>query len=206
VKNMKNFPIAVFVSGRGSNLKAIIQNIENGTLPGVEITMVLSDKPDAYALTIAKEAGIPCFVANPANFSGQKEYNGALAHLVKKSGAELVVLAGFMRLLTEDFLSQFPQRVINIHPALLPSFPGLHAQKQAWEYGVKVSGCTVHFVDAGADTGPIIAQKTVEAFADDSEEDLAARILKEEHILLSQVIGLIKNDKLRLVGRKVYID
>ncbi len=203
---MKNFPIAVFVSGRGSNLKAIIQNIENGTLPGVEITMVLSDKPDAYALTIAKEAGIPCFVANPANFSGQKEYNGALAHLVKKSGAELVVLAGFMRLLTEDFLSQFPQRVINIHPALLPSFPGLHAQKQAWEYGVKVSGCTVHFVDAGADTGPIIAQKTVEAFADDSEEDLAARILKEEHILLSQVIGLIKNDKLRLVGRKVYID
>ncbi len=203
---MKNFPIAVFVSGRGSNLKAIIQNIENGTLPGVEITIVLSDKPDAYALTIAKEVGIPCFVANPANFSGQKEYNEALAHLVKKSGAELVVLAGFMRLLTEDFLSQFPQRVINIHPALLPSFPGLHAQKQAWEYGVKVSGCTVHFVDAGADTGPIIAQKTVEAFADDSEEDLAARILKEEHILLSQVIGLIKNDKLRLVGRKVYID
>ena len=194
--------IAVLVSGRGSNLQSIIDNINNGKCNAV-IGVVLSNKANAYALQRAQQAGIANFAVLPENFEDKAAYEKRLIEYIHQYNCDLVVLAGYMRLVGDTLLNEFPDRIINIHPALLPSFPGLHAQRQAVEYGVRVSGCTVHFVDSGMDTGKIIAQKTVPVFADDTEDSLSARILEQEHILLPQVINDIANDKIKIVDNKV---
>lgn len=199
-----SLPIGVLASGRGSNLEAIIRAIEAGELPA-EIKVVISDKKEARALTIATEHRIPAEFIDPKAYPDRVAYDLALADRLKEAGVELVVLAGFMRLLSQAFLDRFPLRVINIHPALLPAFPGVEAQRQAWEYGVKIAGCTVHFVDAGVDTGPIIAQAAVKVEEEDTPETLAQRILVEEHRLLPQVIRWIAEGRVRVQGRRVYV-
>ncbi|MDD2568679.1 MAG: phosphoribosylglycinamide formyltransferase [Clostridia bacterium] len=197
--------IAVLASGSGSNLQSIIDNIQAGKLDA-QIQLVLSDKSNAYALKRAASAGIKTCYMNPKDYDDRVSYDKALAEEVKASGAELVVLAGFMRILNKVFLEEFNNRVINIHPALLPSFPGLHAQDQAWAYGVKVSGCTVHFVDCGTDTGPIIAQRAVPVLDTDTADDLAKRILVEEHKIYPYIIQMIAEGKVWLINNKVKIN
>ncbi len=184
------FPIAVMASGRGSNLQAIIDEIEKENL-SAQIKLVLSDKPDAGALKRAERYGIPAKVVERKHFPSREEFNSALADAIEASGVRLVCLAGFMRILSSDFISRFDGWVINIHPALLPSFPGLDAQKQALDYGVLVSGATVHFVDEGVDTGPIISQAVVNVEPHDTVETLSARILAKEHIIYPDAIRLI---------------
>ncbi|MGI6686510.1 MAG: phosphoribosylglycinamide formyltransferase [Bacillota bacterium] len=196
--------LAVLASGRGSNLQAIIDEIKNGRL-SAEIKAVISDCPHAQALERAQSENIPALFLNPKVHSSRRDYDLALAEKVKEFQVDLVVLAGFMRVLSTGFLDQFPHKVINIHPALLPSFPGTHAQKQALEYGVKISGCTVHFVDQGVDTGPIIAQRSVPVKYDDTEETLSERILIEEHKLYPQAIQWIAEGRVKVSGRRVKI-
>lgn len=201
---MERLKIAVLASGSGSNLQAIIDEIKSGFLP-VELALVLSDKPQAYALQRAKAAGVPTKVLLPADFASREDYDAELVRLLKASGAEAVALAGYMRLVTPVFLQAFPHRVLNIHPALLPSFPGLHGQRQAFEYGVKVAGCTVHFVDEGMDSGPIILQAPVPVLEDDDADSLAARILEQEHIIYPLALRLLAEGKLLIEGRRVRI-
>ena len=204
---MRRNPIklGVLVSGRGSNLQAIIDSIERGEL-SAEVAVVLSDVEDAAALERAGKHGIPAVYINPGKFRTkltpaiEREYVGCMTD----HGVELVCLAGFMRILHEDFLSAFPSRIINIHPALLPSFPGLHAQKQALEYGVKFSGATVHFVNEGIDAGPVIIQAVVPVMDDDTEDTLAARILEEEHRIYPEAIRLFAAGHLRIEERTVH--
>ena len=196
--------LAVLVSGRGSNLQAIIDRIESGNLDA-KISVVVSNTADAYGLVRAKNHGIPTRFLCSRDYSDRRDYDAALARLIENFHPDLIVLAGYMLVLTPVFLDVFPQKVINIHPALLPSFPGTHAQKQALDYGVKVSGCTVHFVDAGTDTGPIIAQRVVPVFDDDTEDTLAARILEQEHDIFATVIQWIAQGKVELKGRKVLV-
>ncbi len=201
---MERLKIAVLASGSGSNLQAIIDEIKSGFLP-VELALVLSDKPQAYALERAEAAGVPTKVLLPADFASREDYDAELVRLLKASGAEAVALAGYMRLVTPVFLQAFPHRVLNIHPALLPSFPGLHGQRQAFEYGVKVAGCTVHFVDEGMDSGPIILQAPVPVLEDDDADSLAARILEQEHIIYPLALRLLAEGKLHIEGRRVRI-
>lgn len=196
--------LGVLISGNGSNLQSIIDNIEKRALRAV-IKIVISNNPDAYGITRAKKHGISCVVLKNSDFKNKEDFDAELINTLKKHDVELVTLAGFMRIISPRFLQAFPGRVMNIHPALLPSFPGLHGQKQAVDYGVKVSGCTVHFVDEGVDTGPIIRQCAVTVFDDDTEETLAARILKEEHKIYPQAIQLFADHKLEIRGRKVII-
>ncbi|MCK4233172.1 phosphoribosylglycinamide formyltransferase [candidate division WOR-3 bacterium] len=200
------FPIGVLVSGRGSNLEAILLHIKEGKL-NVEVVAVISDNEDARALKIAEEYGvdgyyIPCIEKKTA-LVGEAERK--YIELFQKKGVKLVVLAGFMRILKKDFLTAFKGRIINIHPALLPSFKGLNAQKQAFEYGVKISGCTVHFIDEGVDTGPIILQEPVPVFDDDSVDTLSRRILKHEHEIYSRAIQLFSEGRLKIEDRRVRI-
>jgi phosphoribosylglycinamide formyltransferase-1 len=197
--------IGVLASGSGSNLQAIIDEAVAGLIP-VEVVMVLSDKPDAYALTRADKAGIPTAVVLPGDFATREEYDAKVVKLLTLAGAEAVALAGYLRIVTPVLLEAFPQKVLNIHPALLPSFPGLHGQRQAFEYGVKVAGCTVHFVDSGLDSGPIILQAPVPVLEDDTEETLTARILEQEHIIYPLALKLLAQGKLSIVGRRVHID
>ena len=201
---MERLKIAVLASGSGSNLQAIIDEIKSGFLP-VELALVLSDKPQAYALQRAEAAGVPTKVLLPADFASREDYDAELVRLLKASGAEAVALAGYMRLVTPVFLQAFPHRVLNIHPALLPSFPGLHGQRQAFEYGVKVAGCTVHFVDEGMDSGPIILQAPVPVLEDDDADSVAARILEQEHIIYPLALRLLAEGKLHIEGRRVRI-
>jgi len=196
--------LGVLISGNGSNLQSIIDNIENGSLKAV-IKIVISNNPDAHGITRAKKHDIPFVVLKNDDFKNKEEYDSELINTLKKHDVELVTLAGFMRIISPRFLKAFPGRVMNIHPALLPSFPGLHGQKQAVDYGVKVSGCTVHFVDEGVDTGPIILQSAVPVMDDDTENTLAARILKEEHKIYPRAIQLFADGKLEVLGRKVHI-
>ncbi len=202
---MSALKIAVLASGRGSNLQSMIDAIAEKEIDA-QIVRVLSDKKDAYALQRAKNNAIPCDYLQPSGYANREAYDLALAAKIKESGAELVVLAGFMRILSPAFLNCFPNRVINIHPALLPAFPGLHAQKQAFDYGVKISGCTVHFVDAGMDTGKIIAQKAVPVLDTDTADRLADRILVAEHALYPEVIGLFAQQKIKIINDKVKIE
>lgn len=197
-------PLGVLVSGRGSNLEAIIRAIEEGRLPA-RINLVLSNKKEARALNIAAQHGLPAEFVDPKAYPDRESYDLALAARLKEAGVELVVLAGFMRILSPAFLEQFPLKVINIHPALLPAFPGVEAQRQALEYGVKIAGCTVHFVDAGVDTGPIIAQAAVPVEDNDTPETLAKRILEQEHRLLPEVIHWIAEGRVTVKGRRVYV-
>lgn len=194
----------MLVSGRGSNLQALIDAVNSKEL-NVEICLVLSDKADAYALERAHRHGIPTAVVQRKGYSNKEEFQKAILEEVKSYGAELVVLAGFMRILGRTFLSSFPNRVINIHPALLPAFPGIDAQRQALDYGVKFSGCTVHFVDEGMDSGPIIAQRIVPVMDDDDRDALADRILEQEHLLIVEGVKLFSEGRLKVDGRKVTI-
>ncbi len=196
--------IGVVVSGRGSNLQSIIDHIAEGKLT-VEIAVVVSDHKEAFALERAAKAGIPTAVVERKGCKDKEEFEDKIDAALREAGAEVVVLAGFMRILTGHFISRWEHKIINIHPALLPSFKGLDAQGQAVDYGVKVAGCTVHFVDEGTDTGPIILQKVVPVLDDDTEETLAARILKEEHKALPEAIQLWADGKLTIKGRKVYV-
>lgn len=196
--------IGVVVSGRGSNLQSIIDHIAEGKLT-VEIAVVVSDHKEAFALERAAKAGIPTAVVERKGCKDKAEFEDKIDAALREAGAEVVVLAGFMRILTGHFISRWEHKIINIHPALLPSFKGLDAQGQAVDYGVKVAGCTVHFVDEGTDTGPIILQKVVPVLDDDTEETLAARILKEEHKALPEAIRLWADGKLTIKGRKVYV-
>jgi phosphoribosylglycinamide formyltransferase 1 len=191
--------LGILVSGGGTNLQAILDAIRSGALDA-EVSLVISNQPDVRALDRAKEAGIATRVISHRDFADRAAFDGALVAALGQAGATHVVLAGFMRVLTAVFLDAFPWRVINIHPALLPAFPGIHAQRQALEYGVKVSGCTVHFVDPGTDTGPIIAQKVVPVLEGDTEESLTARILREEHRLLVAVLAAIADGDVTVVA------
>ncbi|MDH4099111.1 MAG: phosphoribosylglycinamide formyltransferase [Nitrospirota bacterium] len=196
--------LGVLASGSGTNLQAIIDNIETGRL-SAQIAVVISDKANAYALDRAKKHGIPTLFLNPADHAGRSAYNKKIAEELAKHGVELVILAGFMRIVTRELIEPFCNRIMNIHPALLPAFPGLHGQKQALDHGVKVAGATVHFVDEGMDTGPIIAQAAVPVLEDDTEETLSARILEQEHILYSRAIRLFAEGKLEIAGRQVKV-
>jgi phosphoribosylglycinamide formyltransferase 1 len=191
--------IGILASGRGSNLQAIIDRLPE--LP-VEVAVVISDNSEAFALKRAEKAGIPTRIIERKGKS-QVEFELALVEVLKSTQVDFVVLAGFMRILGRDFLSNAPGPVINIHPSLLPSFPGLHAQVQALNYGVKISGCTVHFVDEGMDTGAIIAQRSVAVVDGDDEDSLVGRILEQEHLLLPEVIKLLALEKIVLENKKV---
>lgn len=197
--------IAVLASGSGSNLQAIIDEIASGLLPA-DLRLVISDKQDAYALQRAQNANVPVKVLLPQDFASREDYDAQLVQLLQAADVEVVALAGYMRLVTPVFLRAFPQRVLNIHPALLPSFPGLHAQRQAFEYGVKVAGCTVHFVDEGMDSGPIILQAPVPVLDSDDADSLAARILEQEHVVYPLALRLLAEGKLHIEGRRVRID
>lgn len=196
--------IGVLVSGNGSNLQAIIDRIEDGSLQ-VRIACVISNKADAYALERARKYGIPAIHIDHRAHGGRESYDTALVDTLQSYGVRLVVLAGFMRIVTPVLLDAFPNAVMNIHPALLPAFPGLHAQSQALRYGVKISGCTVHFVDEGTDTGPIIIQTAVQVLDDDDDYTLSARIQVEEHRSYPEAIRLFAEGRLKIEGRKVSI-
>ncbi len=197
--------IGVLVSGRGSNLQAVMDRIADGYLP-LEIAVVISDKGDALALERAREAGIAAVAIERKACASKEDFEAQINAQLEAAGCELVVLAGFMRILSADFVNKWQHKIINIHPALLPSFPGLHGQKQAVDYGVKFSGCTVHFVDAGTDSGPIILQKVVPVLDDDTEDTLAERILVQEHIAMPEALKLWAEGRLEIVGRKVKVN
>lgn len=196
--------LGVLISGTGSNLQSIIDHIEKGSLKAI-IKIVIANNPDAYGITRAKKHGIPVVVLKNGDFKNKEEFDLELIRILKNNCVDLVILAGFMRIITPTLLKAFPHKIMNIHPALLPSFPGVHGQRQAVDYGVKLSGCTVHFVDEGVDTGPIIMQKAVQVFDDDTEETLAARILKEEHKIYPRAIQFFAEGKIEINGRKVRI-
>jgi phosphoribosylglycinamide formyltransferase-1 len=198
-------PIAVLISGSGTNLQSIIDAIEAKRLDA-KIEIVLSNRADAHGLVRAKNHGIATTVLDHKSFPDRESYDQAVVDLLRARGVELVVLAGFMRLLSPVFVKAYSNRIMNIHPALLPSFPGLHVQKKALEHGVRFSGCTVHFVNEECDEGPIIIQAVVPVFPDDTEEALAARILRQEHRIYPRAIQLYAEGRLRVVGRKVIVD
>jgi phosphoribosylglycinamide formyltransferase 1 len=202
---MKKIKIGVLVSGRGSNLQAIIDTVEQGAL-SAELTVVISDQADAYALERARKHGITAVHVSAKGYRNKREeYDALLLNELQKHGVDLVCLAGFMRIITPTLIKAFPNRIMNIHPALLPAFPGLHVQKKALEHGVKFSGCTVHFVDEGMDTGPIIIQAVVPVLDSDTEDTLAERILKQEHNIYSRAIRLFTERRLTVLGRKVVV-
>ncbi len=203
---MHSINIGVLCSGRGSNLEAILQSCEQGRING-RVVVVISDNPDAFALERARRHGVEALYIPPGKFRTklEPEIEEQYVRALMERKVDLVCLAGFMRVLKSTFLSAFAQRILNIHPALLPAFPGLHAQKQAFEHGVKIAGCTVHFVDEGVDAGPIIMQAAVPVMEDDTDETLAARILEQEHIIYSESIQLFAEGRLRIEGRRVRI-
>jgi len=196
--------IVVMASGRGTNFQAIVDASESGRLTG-EVVGLVCDCPGAAVLERAERHGIPQVIVERRSYASKPEFDCALANAVKRFSPDIVVLAGFMRLLGRTFLLELPERVINIHPSLLPAFPGLDAQRQALDYGVRYTGCTVHFVDEGTDTGPIIGQRIVPVLPDDTEDSLSARILKEEHALMVECINAVLAGKVRINGRKVII-
>jgi phosphoribosylglycinamide formyltransferase-1 len=200
----RQVPIGVLISGGGTNLQAIIDAIAARRLDAT-IKLVLSNKADAYGLTRARNHGIPTEVLDHKKFRSREAYDQAIVDLLRARGAELVALAGFMRLLSPVFVKAYSNRIMNIHPALLPSFPGLQVQKKAVEHGVRFSGCTVHFVNEECDEGPIIIQAVVPVFSDDTDATLAARILKEEHRIYPRAIQLYAEGRLRVDGRKVIV-
>ena len=195
--------LGILLSGRGSNFEAIAENIRQGRLRA-EIAAVISNRAEARGIEIARERGLQPMVL-PSNGVEREEYDRRLVSELQNRGVELVCLAGFMRLLTPVFCRAFPLRALNIHPSLLPAFPGLDAQKQALEHGAKISGCTVHFVDEGLDSGPIILQAAVPVLDQDTEQTLAARILVEEHRIYSEAIGMILSGRWRIDQRRVIV-
>jgi len=193
--------LGILLSGRGSNFQAIAQNVERGALKA-DIAAVISNVESAPGLTIARERGFATYFVNPRGHT-RESFDQHVARILQERFVDLVCLAGFMRLLSPFFVRSFRQRILNIHPSLLPAFPGLDAQRQALEHGVKFSGCTVHFVDEGLDSGPIILQAVVPVLPDDDEASLAARILVEEHRIYSQAIELVLTARIKVEGRQV---
>ena len=200
----KKISLGVLVSGSGSNLQSIIDNVEKGFVDA-EIKVVISNNPDAYALVRAQKYNIPSVIIKHADFRTRDNFDQKMIDVLKSYSVDLVVMAGFMRLLSPLFLQAFPLKIMNIHPAILPAFPGMDAQKKAIEYGVKFSGCSVHFADEGVDSGPIIIQAIVPVYDDDTESTLAARILKEEHRIYPQAIQFYAEGRIEIIGRKVSI-
>ena len=196
------FRLAVLVSGRGSNLQAIIDSIEREEL-NAHLSIVISNTRDAMALKRAEKHGIKTIFIDPAAYLNSKEYDKALIGKLKKFSIDFICLAGYMRILGEEVIQTFKEKIINIHPSLLPAFPGLNAQKQAIVHGVKFSGCTVHFVDSGVDSGPIILQTAVPVYDNDDEKSLSKRILEQEHYLYPKAINMIKENKINGAGRTV---
>ncbi len=198
-----NTPVGVLLSGSGTNLQALLDAAAEGT--SFRIAVVISNRRDAHGLERARQAGVPA-VWIPHRGKEREAHEAELVAALREHGAEWVALAGYMRLLKTTLLAAFPQRVLNIHPALLPSFPGTHGQRQAFEYGVRIAGCTLHFVDHGTDTGPIIAQGAVPVLPDDDEDALKARILGLEHELYPRVLRWAVEGRLRIDGRRVHVD
>ncbi len=196
--------IGVLASGRGSNFQAIIDNINSGFIKA-KIVLLITDNPGAYALERANNHNIETRIIQPKEFQDKDSYYAHIANVLKSKDVELVILAGFMRVVGKAIIQEFRNKIMNIHPALLPSFPGLHGQKQAVDYRVKISGCTVHFADEGVDTGPIIIQAAVPVYEDDTEETLSERILKQEHKIFPMAIKLFSEDKITVDGRNVII-
>ena len=194
--------IGVLLSGRGSNFLALADSIAAGRIPGAEIALVISNREGAPGLALAEARGIRA-IAIPSKGLAREEYDRLAVEELRKANVDLVCLAGFMRLLSPYFVAAYPQRILNIHPSLLPSFPGLEASRQALEYGVKFTGCTVHLVDENLDAGPIVAQAIVPVRDDDTEETLSARILAEEHRIYTEAVRLIVSGQYRIEGRRV---
>jgi phosphoribosylglycinamide formyltransferase-1 len=196
--------IAVFLSGRGSNFMAIHEGVRRGVI-NAEVGLVFSNKEDAPGLLKAREWGLEALFLNPKLFATREEYDREVSREVEKRGIDLICLAGYMKVLTPQFCDAFKYRIVNIHPALLPSFPGLHVQQKAIDWGVRFSGCTVHFVAAEVDMGPIILQAAVPVLQDDTEETLAARILVEEHTIYPESVRLYFEGRIEVRGRRVFI-
>ncbi|KAF6244167.1 MULTISPECIES: phosphoribosylglycinamide formyltransferase [Nitrosopumilus] len=201
--------LGILISGRGSNMESILKSIKKKKIP-INPSIVISNKPDARGLKIAKKLGVNTEVVESKGFKGNRaEYDKKIITVLTKYGVTprngLVCLAGFMRIISPEFVKKYKNRIINIHPALLPSFPGLDAQKQALEYGAKFSGCTVHFVDAGMDTGPVIIQSVVKVKENDTESSLSKRILKEEHRIYPEAVNLFARKKIKVSGRRTII-
>jgi phosphoribosylglycinamide formyltransferase 1 len=194
--------LAILLSGRGSNFLALDTAVRSGDLPA-EIVVVISNRADAPGLERAGELGYETVVLSHRDFSGREEHDLAIAREIEARKADLVLLAGYMRILSGTFIERFRNRILNIHPSLLPAFPGADAQRQAWEYGVKVAGCTVHFVDEGVDTGPIVVQRTVEVKETDGPEDLSARILEQEHRAYVEAVRRLCTESWTIEGRRV---
>jgi len=201
----RKIPLGVLISGNGSNLQAIIDAIEQKRLDA-EVRVVISNREDVHGLVRAQKHGVPTEIVDHGKFPSREAFDQHLIERFKVHQVELVVLAGFMRLLSADLVHAFSNRIMNIHPALLPAFPGLHVQRKAVEAGVRFSGCTVHFVNEECDQGPIIIQAVVPVFLDDSEESLSARILKEEHRIYPKAIQLYSEGRLHVVGQRVLVD
>ena len=194
--------LGILLSGRGSNFIAIADSIHAGRIPDARIAVVISNKQDAAGIETAKQRGIEALVI-PSKGVPREEHDRSVVAALKENSVEWICLAGYMRLLSPWFVQQFPQRILNIHPSLLPAFPGLDAQKQAFDYGVKISGCTVHFVDEQLDHGAIILQKAVPVLDTDDGHTLAARILEQEHIAYSEAINIVLHGKRKLAGRRM---
>ncbi|HWR96884.1 MAG TPA: phosphoribosylglycinamide formyltransferase [Candidatus Methanoperedens sp.] len=197
--------LGVLASGRGSNLQAILDAVAAGRLDA-SVRAVVSDVADAFALERARRAGVPAVFVDPQGPGGKAGFEGRIVARLREHGVDAVALAGYMRVCGPTLLAAFAGRVVNIHPSLLPAFPGLHVQRAALAHGVRFSGCTVHFVDAGVDTGPIIAQAVVPVLDGDTEESLAARILRQEHCVFPLALQLLAAGRLRLDGRRVLVE
>ena len=195
--------VGILLSGRGSNFAALLRHERDGMFARARIACVVSNVPSAAGLALAREAGLPAVAIDPAAFPNRRAYEQEVVSALEAHGVEWVCLAGYMKIVGPTLLGRYPQRVLNIHPSLLPSFPGLHAQKQALEHGARVSGCTVHFVDAGMDTGPIIGQRAVPVMQDDTEDTLSERILREEHRLYAECLKRVTEEPWELRGRRV---
>jgi phosphoribosylglycinamide formyltransferase-1 len=196
--------IAVLASGRGSNFQAVIDAIQDGKMPAT-CAALITDNPKAYAIERAKKAKVPVIVIDFSSYPSRELFEKALLSAMQQVNADLFILAGYMRMVGADIVRSFPGKIMNIHPALLPAFPGLHAQRQAVHHGVKVSGCTVHFVDESLDGGPIILQRCVSVLENDDEDSLAERILHDEHECYPEAIQLFCEERLEIVGRNVRI-
>lgn len=200
-----NRRIGVLLSGRGSNFEALAESVAAGRIPGAEIAVVISNQPDAQGLKRAETRGIPTRMI-PSKGLQREAYDRQVVAVLQEFKVDLICLAGYMRLLSPYFVAAFPRKILNIHPSLLPSFPGLESQKQALDHGVKFAGCTVHFVDENLDAGPIILQAVVPVLDGDDEHSLSQRILKEEHRIYSEAVKIVLEGKYRIEGRRVLLD
>jgi phosphoribosylglycinamide formyltransferase-1 len=196
--------ISFIASGRGSNFTAVAKKVQSGEIKA-RLGILIVDKENAKALEIARDFGMESYFVDPKQFTNRKDHEKEMVRLLKKHKTDLIVAAGYMRLLTPYFVNAYKNRIINIHPALLPSFPGVDGQQQAFDYGVKITGCTTHFIDEGTDTGPIIMQAPVEVKQDESLQELSVRILREEHRILPESVRLFCENRLKVIGRKVLI-